>query len=209
MMTPSRTAAAKSVVESLPTEPRRPGRPRDAGADEAILGATIDLLADGGIAGLSMDLVAKRAGVGKATIYRRWASKEELVLDALGTAPPTVPTPDTGAVHADLVAWATALAARFRNAPTSDVLPHLIEAAVFDERVRASLQTYLRGREETVRTILQRGVDRGELTCDADDIELMVDVTIAPFLYRRLMTGVPITPSFAKRLADFVLARAT
>jgi AcrR family transcriptional regulator len=209
-MPASRTAATESNqgsnVEALPTEPRRPGRPRDAGADEAILTATVELLADGGIAGLSMDLVAKRAGVGKATIYRRWASKEELVLDALKTAPPTIPTPNTGSVRGDLVAWATALAKRFRDAPANDVLPHLIEAAVFDDRVRESLSVYLHGRQDTVRTILERGVERGELA--AADVELMIDVLIAPFLYRRLMTGAPITTSFAKRLADFVLGRS-
>jgi AcrR family transcriptional regulator len=210
-MAPTRTTATNQAVEPLQpaellAERRRPGRPRDAGADDAILGATIELLADGGIAGLSMDLVAKRAGVGKATIYRRWASKEELVLDALSTAPEAAPTPDTGSVRGDLVAWARALAMRFRDVPTNDVLPHLIEAAVFDERVRESLQAYVRGRQETVKTILRRGVERGELT-NQDDIELMVDVMIAPFLYRRLMTGGPITTSFATRLADFVLSR--
>ena len=206
-MTTGRTTATEPAAEPLSTERRRPGRPRDAGADATILNATIDLLADGGIAGLSMDQVAKRAGVGKATIYRRWASKEELVLDALSTAPATVPTPDTGSVRGDLVAWATALAKRLRDSPTNDVLPHLIEAAVFDERVRASLQMYVRGRQDTVRTILARGVERGEIS-DADDVELMVDVMIAPFLYRRLMTGAPITTSFANRLADFVLDRS-
>jgi AcrR family transcriptional regulator len=66
------------------------GRPRDAGADEAILAATIELLNDGGIANLSMDHVAKRAGVGNATIYRRWPSKEQLVIEALSTVPKIV-----------------------------------------------------------------------------------------------------------------------
>jgi AcrR family transcriptional regulator len=206
-MTSAGSTATAPAIELLPNERRRRGRPRDAGAEEAILRATIDLLAGGGVAGLSMDLVAKRAGVGKATIYRRWASKEELVLDALSTAPPVVPTPDTGSVRGDLVAWATALAQKFIDAPTNDVLPHLLEAAVFDERVRVSLQTYLRDRQETVRTILARGIERGELT-DDDDVELMVDVMIAPFMYRRLMTGGPISTSFATRLAAFVLDRS-
>ena len=188
--------------------PRRPGRPRDAGADAAILGATIELLGDGGIAGLSMDLVAKRAGVSKATIYRRWVSKEELVLDALRTAPPAVPTPDTGTVRDDLVTYATSLAEKLRAAPNTDVLPHLIEAAAFDQRLRDSLHTYIRDRQEPVRTILHRAVERGELT-DADHIELIVDMMIGPFLYRRLMTGDPITKRYATRLVDFVLERTT
>ncbi len=154
---------------------RRPGRPRDAGADRAILDATTELLADGGIAGLSMDMVAKRAGVGKATIYRRWQSKEELVLDAMGVAPPVIPLPDTGTVRGDLVAYATALARKFGAAPTSDILPHLIEAACYDERLRTLLQEYTRLRQQTVRTIFQRGYERGEFT-DDDDRELIVDL---------------------------------
>jgi AcrR family transcriptional regulator len=189
-----------------PAAPANAGRPRSEEAHRAILDATLSLLVEVGYSGLTVEGVASRAGVGKATIYRRWASKEELVLDALKTAPPTIPTPNTGSVRGDLVAWATALAKRFRDAPANDVLPHLIEAAVFDDRVRESLSVYLHGRQDTVRTILERGVERGELA--AADVELMIDVLIAPFLYRRLMTGAPITTSFAKRLADFVLGRS-
>ena len=63
--------------------PAKRGRPRRADADEAILAATLELLAEAGVAGLSMDVLAQRAGVGKATIYRRWDSKEALILDAL------------------------------------------------------------------------------------------------------------------------------
>ena len=185
---------------------RRPGRPRDAGADQAILDATTELLADGGIAGLSMDMVAKRAGVGKATIYRRWQSKEELVLDAMGVAPPVIPLPDTGTVRGDLVAYATALARKFGAAPTSDILPHLIEAACYDERLRTLLQEYTRLRQQTVRTIFQRGYERGEFT-DDDDRELIVDLMMGAFFYRRLMSGDPFTPRFAVRLVDFVLRR--
>jgi len=185
---------------------RPPGRPRDAGADHAILTATIDLLGDGGIAGLSMDLVARRAGVGKATIYRRWGSKEALVLDALNVAPPAVPVPDTGSVRGDLTAYATSLAKKFGSAPASDVLPHLIEAACYDERLRASLHEYSRLRQQTVRTILKRAYERGELT-DDDDRELIVDLLLGSFFYRRLMSGDPFSPRFAVRLVDFLLSR--
>ena len=183
---------------------RRRGRPRDAGADEAILAATTDLLADGGITGLSMDLVAKRAGVGKSTIYRRWESKEELVLDALNVAPTAVPVPDTGTVRGDLIVYATSLARKFGSSPASDVLPHLIEAACYDQRLRESLHDYIRFRQQTVRTILERGHERGELT-DEDDRMLIVDLLLGPFFYRRLISGDPFSPRFAERLVDFIL----
>jgi len=180
------------------------GRPRDAGADRAILDATIELLADGGVGGLSMDLVAKRAGVGKSTIYRRWDSKEALVLDALSVAPARVPVPDTGTLRGDLVAYATALARIYGAAPRSDVLPHLIDAACYDDRLQASLHRYTRTRQQTLRTILQLGHQRGELT-DDDDRELIVDVLLGSFFYRRLMSGERFTPRFAERLVDFVI----
>jgi len=186
------------------TSARRPGRPRDASVDQAVLDATTELLADGGISGLSMDLVAKRAGVGKATIYRRWESKEELVLDAMSVSPPGVPPPDTGALRSDLLAYTTSLARKFGSAPTSDILPHLIEAACYDERLRKSLHDYTRTRQQTLRTILHHAYDRGELT-DEDDRELIVDMVMGAFFYRRLMSGDPFTPRVAARLVDVVL----
>lgn len=191
---------------SPPNEaPARRGRPRDEAADEAILGATIELLGDGGIAGLSMDLVAKRAGVGKSTIYRRWESKEELVLAALSTIP-SVEIPDTGSVRDDLLAYAAELAT-IAARPTSDVLPHLIEAACYDERLRVSLNEYSRKRQRALRTILRRGEQRGELT-EGDDREMIVDVLLGAFFYRRLVSGEPFTRAYAARLVDFALRGA-
>lgn len=180
----------------------RRGRPRDASADEVILAATVDLLADGGIAGLSMDQVAKRAGVGKATIYRRWASKEQLVVDALSTAP-SIDLPDTGTVRGDLLAYAAALVSAAAK-PSSDVLPHLIEASVYDERLRASLNEYTRSRQRVLRAILKRGYERGELV-DCEDREIIVDVLMGAFFYRRMISGEPFTVRFATRLVDFAL----
>jgi AcrR family transcriptional regulator len=183
----------------------RRGRPRDAGADELILTATVELLNDGGIAGLSMDQVARRAGVSKATIYRRWVSKEELVLAAL-SAQPTLDVPDTGSVRGDLLAY-TATLAEIATRPTADVLPHLIEAACYDGRIRASLNELSRSRQRALRAILRRGHDRGEL--DGGDDDAIVDAILGAFFYRRLISGEPFTPKFAARLVDLALRRGT
>lgn len=185
--------------------PARRGRPRDESANDAILSATIELLGNGGIAGLSMDLVAKQAGVGKATIYRRWSSKEELVLEALSSTP-SVEIPDTGSVRSDLLAYAAALA-ELAAKPTSDVLPHLIEAACYDERLRASLNEYSRLRQRVLRTIIDRGFQRGELT-DDDDRDMIVDILQGAWFYRRLVSGEPFTSAYATRLVDFALRSA-
>src|SRR5687768_1506454 len=93
--------------------PSRRGRPRRADAGAAIIRATIELLQELGVAGLSMDLLAQRAGVGKATIYRRWDSKEAVILHALRMSDTPIPTPDEGSLRADLLAYPHAVVAPY------------------------------------------------------------------------------------------------
>ena len=180
------------------------GRPRRADADEAILAATLELLSEVGVAGLSMDLLAQRAGVGKATIYRRWDSKEALILDTLRVMSTPIPAPDEGSVRADLFAYMDAVIEQFAPGRGSDVLPHLIEASCYDEQLRASLDDYLRDRQSTTRLILHRGIERGELSPDVD-VDLITDVILAPFFYRHLLTGAAVDRSFTHRLIEFAL----
>jgi AcrR family transcriptional regulator len=191
----------------IPTGHGRRGRPRRADADAAILSAALELVAEAGIGGLSMDHLAQRAGVGKATIYRRWASKEALILDALSVATSPIPVPDEGALHADLIAYTDAIVERLGANTVSDVLPHLLAASCYDEQLRASLDDYIRSRQETLRRVLKRGIERGELPPDAD-VNLLVDVTLGPFFYRRLLSGANVDRRFSRRLVDAVLAMA-
>ena len=185
--------------------PRR-GRPRAAGADEAILAATLELAGQHGIAGMSMDTVAQRAGVSKATIYRRWTSKEALVLDALASALRPFDDVDTGTLHGDLTLYLGELAERMGSGPLNDVLPHLIEVSCHDEALRTSLDDYVRVRRAPLRTIVQRGVDRGELP-GGTDVDVLLDALIAPFTYRRLLSRDPIDADFVRRLMATVLPR--
>ena len=196
-------ATGAAAVDDAPVPSRR-GRPRRADADEAILTAALQLLAEVGVGGLSMDELAQRAGVGKATIYRRWTSKESLVLDALHPATTPIPTPDEGDLRADLTTYTDALIERFGAGRSSDVLPHLIAASCYDDHLRASLDEYTRARQATIRLILRRGIERGELPPDAD-LDLLVDVILGPFFYRHLLTGAPLDRDFSRRLVDLVL----
>ena len=193
----------RGLAPSAPAPARR-GRPRRADADEAIIRATIELLEEFGVAGLSMDVLAQRAGVGKATIYRRWDSKEAVILHALRMSDTQIPTPDEGSLRADLRAYLDAVVAHFRPGRGSDILPHLIEASCYDDALRASLDDHNQRRQATVRTLLQRGIDRGELPGDAD-VDVLVDVLLGPFVYRRLVTGAPLDDDFTQRLVDFAL----
>ena len=97
-------------AETGPTAYRRPGRPRSEQAEQAIIEATLDLFAEKGFEGVCVELVAARAGVGKATIYRRWANKEELLLAALSSMKSPIPEP-TGSVRDDLLAMVEVMCA--------------------------------------------------------------------------------------------------
>ena len=166
--------------------------------------ATLDILAEGGIAGLSIDAVAARAGVGKATIYRRWTSKEALVLEALRSDTAPIDVPDSGDLRTDLEAYFAGIIDRFAANDGSDVLPHLIEAACYDAEVRASLDEYIKQRQEPMRAIVRRAAQRGQIAADVDRT-VMVEVLVGPVIYRRLLTGGRIDKAFVRKLLDIVL----
>jgi AcrR family transcriptional regulator len=193
-----------AAIDGAPPE-RRVGRPRAAGVDEALLDATLELAGRVGIAGMSMDDLAQRAGVSKATIYRRWPSKEALVLDALQRAIRPFDPVDTGSVRSDLQHYLTELAHRMRTGRTSDILPELIAASVRDHALRASLDDWVRHRRQPLTAILSRGVNRGELP-PAADVEVVVDAVMGAFVYRRLLSHEPLDADFVSRLVETVLA---
>lgn len=184
----------------------RRGRPRSADADEAILAATLELAGEVGINGMSMDDLAERAGVSKTTIYRRWASKEQLVLEALRSAMGPLDDVDTGSLHDDLRAYLIELGQRMWRGRMSDVLPHLIEVACHDEALQSRLDDYIQYRRQPMLAILGRGLECGELPADTD-VDVLADVLIGPFVYRRLLTHAPLDEDFVDRLLRVALRR--
>jgi AcrR family transcriptional regulator len=201
------------VLTSLPStspastdlEPRRPGRPRDARADEAILQATLELTASLGVPGLSMDAVATRAGVSKATIYRRWASKEALVLEAWSVLVQPLDVPDTGSLLGDLRAFLHELADRMAEGDKGAVLPHLLVAARCNPDLAGALRDYLRTRREPLRQVLARAQRRGEVPARLD-LEMLQDCIVGPLLYRVLVTREPVDRAFSDDVIGIVLA---
>lgn len=190
--------------------PRRPGRPRSAEADRAILGATLALVGEVGLTRLSMDAVAQRAGVGKATIYRRWSSKEALFRDALGTlAGELHPPPDLGSFldewDALLGDEAVAIAPRARM-----ILPLLLAEAADDPELFAVVRgSLIAPRRAAARIIVERAIARGELRDDLDP-ELVIDALIGPLIYRTMIdAGEPAAlAGGARRVAELVLRGA-
>jgi AcrR family transcriptional regulator len=146
-----------------------PGRPRSPEAEGAILDATLWLLAQDGLEGLSMDAVAARAGVGKATIYRRWPSREDLVKSALGTLTSEIVLPNTGHVRDDLIS----LLQQFQRAVTrtlpDEFRPRLIAITLSSPRLfDVFLANVLQPRRQAFVDVLERGKARGELRPDLD-----------------------------------------
>jgi AcrR family transcriptional regulator len=167
---------------------RRPGRPRSAEAHAAILRAALELAVSGGLAGLSMEAIAARAGVGKATIYRRWKSKEALLTEAIASIALTPEVPDTGSVRGDLETASAAAIGRLEP-EAFRVVPRLMAEAGDDPELRAALDTaLLRPRRAIIGEILRRGIDRGELRPDID-IELVTEMLIGPLVTRTLTSG--------------------
>ncbi len=153
---------------------------------------------------MSMDVLAARAGVSKTTIYRRWPSKEALVIHALSASIRPFDHVDTGSLQKDLDLYLGELVQRFKPGPANDILPHLIETANLDASVRSALDEFVKIRRLPLHTILERAKDRGELDQNADT-GLLVDCIIGPITYRRLLTREPVDTDFMNRLLALVL----
>jgi AcrR family transcriptional regulator len=191
-----------------PLAERRPGRPRDARADRAILEATLALLGETGFAGMTVDAVAARAGVSKATIYRRWASKEALVLDAWRECVEYPALPDTGSLRGDLEVLAESLRQSAGKATMRTVLPQMLAAARVDREVAVAYERFVTERRAPMGEVLRRAQARGELAPDAD-LELIHDLIVGPVFYRVLVSGAPVNAATIDAVVELVLRAVT
>jgi len=148
------------------------------------LDATRNLLADYGPAGMSIEAVATRAGVGKATIYRRWSGKDDLLVDALRSLNDDLPPIPVGSPLRDtLLMMLKALQHKGQGALTSRIMPHLIGCRDSDpEYLEAYLDVVIEPRRERYRTVLRDAVTRGELAIDTD-VDVATTMLVGPLLY--------------------------
>ena len=184
--------------------PRR-GRPRSDRLQRAILDAARELLVSEGFAGLRLEHVAARAGVGKATIYRRWGSKEELSLAVLEElASPHIVIADTGNTRQELLAATMNAMRAVNDTPFGPVIAALLSQIAMNpllgDPFRASV---VQGRRDEVRRAIWRGIRRGDLRTDAD-VDVATELLVGP-VYFRLMFGGDLTRDFADRVVDAVL----
>ena len=196
---------AQRVAPGGSAEGRAPGRPRSPEADEAILTAAGELLAEVGYGGMSMEAVAARAGVSKATLYRRWAGKPQLVTDTLRAVVDRLPPPDTGDVRGDLVAMATSISDALGDTPLGRVAAGLSgEFARNPELAEDFRQRFLLPRRRMVADLLQRGVERGELRADLD-LDLVLDALAGALYYRTHVSGGAVDGPTVAALVDLLL----
>jgi AcrR family transcriptional regulator len=190
-------------------EPRRqgPGRPRRSATGHAILKATREILAQGGVHGLTVEGVAERSGIAKTTIYRRWRSKEDLALAALlEVIREEPPVRHLGSTNAALGAYLGQLIKNVNSRLYGRILRGLISEMAIDRQLaRAFRDQVLARRVTAIRGLLARGIERGELRPDLD-MEIAIDLLLGPIYYRLLMSGGPLTGAFIDRLVRAVMA---
>ena len=205
MMSGDIPAASAGSAEATGTGAQR-GRPRSQEADRAILAATLDLLASRGLAAMSIEEVAARAGVGKATIYRRWPSKGLLALDAFVTSfREQQPLPDTGTLRGDLIAALTTWVQAVTQTSMGPMLTGLIAEAQHDPSLRAAWrERVLEPLRSQHRIMLDRAIDRGEIPATVDR-EVVLDLFFGAAQHRLLLGHLPLTDDFIREVVDVIL----
>ena len=186
--------------------PRQVGRPRDPRVDAAIVDATLQLLADGGYTSLTMEAVAALAGVGKATLYRRYAGKVELVVDAVATMSEPAEVVQGASVRDELVARLEAVRRTSDSSLAGKIFPRLISASAdTPELMRTYRRQVLAPRRRAFAAALQRGIDEGLVRADLD-LDYAIDLLVGPMAYRNLIRNDPPPgPELAARVVDDVL----
>lgn len=186
------------------------GRKRDPSRDADILNATLDVLAEYGYEGMTIDMVAARAKAGKATVYRRWESKSELVIDAVACMKGPIDfdaLPDTGTLRGDLVAMIKppTIADAQRKIAIMGGLMSLIQQE--PDLAAAAHLAVMEPRLAVNRVLLQRAIDRGEIRADID-IDLVATVSSAMVSYRTIMLRKPVDRAFLISIIDEIVLPA-
>ena len=191
--------------EATTDTPRR-GRPRSEKARHAILDAAAELLLRRGPGAVSMDAVAERAGVSKATIYRWWPSKEMLALDALlDWAAATAPPRDTGSLRGDVLALLRPWVREIRRQPFGPVIAAFLSEAQSDAEFADAYRTrFVEPRRDAMRAVFARAAERGEVRANLD-VEVALDLIYGAVYHRLLHGHAELTDRFARDVVELAL----
>jgi AcrR family transcriptional regulator len=174
---------------------------------DAIASAFFEQLAEVGYGRLSIEGVARRAGAGKAAVYRRWRSKTEMTIDLVSrVANAAIDVPDTGTLHGDIRQYLENGYAALRHPLASRIIPDLLGEASRNSELTAVLQKAVRDpRRIKAREILDRAVERGWLPADVD-MKMCLDFLGGPLYWRVAVIQSPIEPDYFDRVTDKIIA---
>lgn len=197
---------SKTVADSQPHRGNRHGR-SDA-ARTAVLRAADDLLVEKGFAGVTVEGIAKAAGVSKQTVYRWWESKTDVLMDAfLEDAAADLEPPDTGSLESDLRAHLRGTARFLTVDDAGAVFRALVGQAQHEPALAEAFRgRYLEDQRARDRKAFERAISRGELAPDAD-VAALAERLVGPIHYRVIVTGEPVDDTFLDAVVDDVLSR--
>jgi AcrR family transcriptional regulator len=171
----------RAGAEEAPARGR--GRPRSEQADQAILSATLMMVAEHGVTATTIEGIAAAAGVGKTTVYRRWQSKNDLIVAAVSMMAPRGDPPDTGSLAGDLKALADLQRERLAGTGLLTVAPRVLAESMNDPELHQGfLDGVIRPLRRLIHVMVERGVERGELRPDLE-VEELVDLLHALPIY--------------------------
>jgi AcrR family transcriptional regulator len=184
---------------------RPPGRPRSEEARQSILQSTLKLLAEKGFSELTIEAVAARANVGKATVYRWWPDKGALIADAFASSTTRkLHFPDTGSVRSDMNQQMRQLIKVFRSR-RGRIVSAMLGAGQSDPNLIAAFrERFMKPRRQEAYATLRRGILRGELKKNVD-MNLLLDSLYGPIYMRFLIRHDSLTPEFVDGLCDLTL----
>ena len=182
--------------------------PRVERSKAAILEATLSLLAEQGVAGLTVDAVAARAGVGKATVYRHWSSRAELIVDAVSSLVVEDEAVDRGSLREDLKAAYDRIGQVCSTGPLARILPTLAEAAGRDPELAHVHKDFVTRRRQRLVAAVERAAERGELRPGLDP-SIVADLVAGPMFYKKLVHHECPDPAYAAALLELVLSAIT
>jgi AcrR family transcriptional regulator len=185
--------------------PRQEADERVERSKRVVLATTYTLLTKSGLAGVSVDEVAKQSGVAKTTIYRHWPSRSRLLLDACSQIGSKPEAPDTGSLKSDLETLAIGIASRL-SLPWATVLPSLIDAAERDKEI-AGLQSQIHGQmRNAFVVVIDRARRRNEVSRTQDTSEMVASI-LGPLFYRRWFSRETINEHFVKSIVKQAISK--
>jgi len=179
--------------------------PRVERSKAVILEATLALLAEEGVGGLTVDAVAARAGVGKATVYRHWSSRADLIVDAVSSLVTDDEAIDRGSLREDLRAAYERIGAVCSTGTLAQVMPTLAEAAGRDPELATVHRDFVARRRRYLVAALERAAERGELRPGLDP-DIAADLVAGPMFYKKLVHHQCPDAAYAATLLDLVMA---